>query len=190
MNAALTFLLEVFLGLFSLALLLRFYLQAVRAPARNPLSPFLAALTDFIVRPTRRVVPGLWGYDLSTLLLSWLTELVLVGCVLALKGYQFGPGVGSALTGLMLLSAANLLELFLYILIVAVFAQAILSFVAPRGPAAPMLWSMTRPFLGVFQRHIKPVGGVDLSPLFVIVVCQVILIWPLDSLKQVVTHML
>jgi YggT family protein len=66
MNQALIFLLETFLGLFSLALLLRFYLQVVRAPARNPLSHFLAALTDFIVRPTRRVVPGLRGYDLST----------------------------------------------------------------------------------------------------------------------------
>ena len=72
----------------------------------------------------------------------------------------------------------------------AVFAQAILSFVAPRGPAGPLLWSVTRPFLSVFQRHIKPIGGVDLSPLFVIVICQVILIWPLDALKQAITHML
>ncbi|HVY07388.1 MAG TPA: YggT family protein [Burkholderiales bacterium] len=190
MNAALIFLLEVFLGLFSLALLLRFYLQAVRAPARNPLSQFLSALTDFIVRPTRRVVPGLWGYDLSTLLLSWTTELLLVGCVLALKGYQFGPGVGNAVLALMLLSAVNLLELFIYILMVAVFAQAILSFVAPRGPAAPILWSMTRPFLAVFQRRIPTVGGVDLSPLFVLVACQVILMWPLDALKAAVTRML
>ncbi len=190
MSAALIFLLEVFLGLFSLALLLRFYLQTVRAPARNPLSQFLAALTDFIVRPTRRVVPGLWGYDLSTLLLSWLTELLLVACVLALKGYAFGPGVGNAIAALMLLAATNLLELFIYILMVAVFAQAILSFVAPRGPAAPILWSMTRPFLGIFQRRIAPVGGVDLSPLFVLVICQVILIWPLDALKTAVTHML
>ena len=44
-----------------LALLLRFFLQLVRAPARNPLSQFLAALTDFIVRPARRVIPGLVG---------------------------------------------------------------------------------------------------------------------------------
>src|SRR3979490_252010 len=159
MNQAMIFLLETFLGLFSLALLTRFYLQAVRAPARNPLSQFLAALTDFIVRPTRRVIPGLWGYDLSTLLLAWLIELVLVGGVLALKGYQIGPDVGTTAIGLMLLAALNLLKLFIYILMVAVFAQAILSFIAPRGPATPILSSLTRPFLGFFQRRIPPIGA-------------------------------
>ncbi|HXF17643.1 MAG TPA: YggT family protein [Burkholderiales bacterium] len=190
MNQVLIFLLETFLGLFSLALLMRFYLQTVRAPARNPLSQFLAALTDFIVRPTRRVVPGLWGYDLSTLLLAWVTELVLVSSVLALKGYQVGPGVGSAVVGLMLLSTLNLLKLFIYILMVAVFAQAILSFVAPRGPATSVLASLTRPFLSVFQRRVAPVGGVDLSPLFVLVICQILLMWPVSALEQAITRML
>ena len=190
MNQALIFLIETFLGLFSLALLLRFYLQAVRAPARNPLSQFLAALTDFIVRPARRVIPGLWGYDLSTLLLAWLMELLLIGGVLALKGYQVGPGVGTAAIGLMLLSALNLLKLFLYILMVAVFAQAILSFVAPRGPATYVLASLTRPFLGIFQRRIPPIGGVDISLLFVLVICQILLMWPVASLELAVTRML
>ena len=190
MNQALIFLIETFLGLFSLALLLRFYLQAVRAPARNPLSQFLAALTDFIVRPARRVIPGLWGYDMSTLLLAWLMELVLISGVLALKGYQVGPGVGTAAIGLMLLSALNLLKLFLYILMVAVFAQAILSFVAPRGPATYVLASLTRPFLGVFQQRIPPIGGVDISPVFVLVICQILLMWPVTSLEQAVTRML
>ena len=190
MNQALIFLLETFLGLFSLALLTRFYLQAVRAPARNPLSQFLTALTDFIVRPTRRVIPGLWGYDLSTLLLAWLTEVLLVGGVLALKGYQFAPGVGMGAIAVMLLAALNLLKLFLYILMVAVFAQAILSFVAPRGPATSVLASLTRPFLGVFQRRVPPVGGVDLSPLFVLVICQIVLMWPVSALELAVTRML
>ncbi len=190
MNQALIFLLETFLGLFSLALLMRFYLQAARAPARNPLSHFLSALTDFIVRPARRVIPGLWGYDLSTLLLAWLTELLLVSSVLALKGYQLGPGVGTAVIGLMLLAALNLLKLFIYILMVAVFAQAILSFVAPRGPATSMLGSLTRPFLAIFQRRVPPVGGVDLSPLFVLVICQILLMWPVTALELAITRML
>ena len=190
MNQALIFLLETFLGFFSLALLTRFYLQSVRAPVRNPLSQFLVALTDFIVRPTRRVIPGLWGYDLSMLLLAWLTELLLVGGVLALKGYQLGPGVGAAVIGLMLLAGLNLLKRFIYILMVAVFAQAILSFIAPRGPATSMLVSLTRPVLGVFQRRIPPVGGVDLSPLFVLVICQILLMWPLAALELAVTRML
>src|SRR5258705_10412794 len=111
MNQALIFLLETFLGLFSLALLTRFYLQAVRAPARNPLSQFLAALTDFIVRPARRVIPGLWGYDLSTLLLAWLVGLGLVGGGLALKGYQIGRNMGTPACGVIVLARLNLLTL-------------------------------------------------------------------------------
>ena len=73
---------------------------------------------------------------------------------------------------------------------VAVFAQAILSFVAPRGPATAVLASLTRPFLSLFQRRVPPVGGVDLSPLFVLVICQIMLIWPLDSLERAVGRML
>ena len=77
LTQALQFLLEVFVGLFALALLLRFFLQWLRAPVRNPLSYFLGALTDWIVVPARRVIPGLWGLDLATLLLAWLMEFVL-----------------------------------------------------------------------------------------------------------------
>lgn len=190
MNQALIFLLETFLGLFSLALLLRFYLQAVRAPARNPISQFLAALTDFVVRPARRVVPGLWGYDLSTLLLAWVAELLMVSLVLALKGYQLAPGVGGAVIGVMLLAAVHLLKLFIYIVMVAVFAQAILSWINPHSPAMSILMSLTRPFLGVFQRRIPLVGGVDLSPLFVLVVCQLLLMWPVAVLEHTVSRML
>jgi YggT family protein len=190
MNQALIFLLDTFLGLFALALLLRFYLQTVRAPARNPLSRFLAALTDFLVVRARRVVPGLWGYDLSTLLLAWITELMLVASVLALKGYELAPGVGTAVIGVMLLAAVNLLKLFIYILMVAVFAQAILSWIGPYSPAMSILTSLTRPFLGPFQRRIPPVGGVDLSPLFVLVACQLMLMWPVTALERVVTRML
>lgn len=190
MNQVLIFLLETFLGLFALALLLRFYLQTVRAPARNPVSQFLAALTDFVVRPTRRLVPGLRGYDLSTLLLAWLTELLLVASVLALKGYHIGPGVGMALAGFMLLASVALLKLFIYIVMIAVFAQAILSFIAPRGPAMSVLASLTRPFLGFFQRRVSPIGGVDLSPLFVLVICQILLMWPVAALEQTISRML
>ena len=190
MNQVFIFLLETFLGLFSLALLLRFYLQAVRAPARNPLSHFLAALTDFIVRPARRVIPGLWGYDLSTLLLAWITQLILVSLVLVLKGWQAGPNVGSAVIGVLLLAALNLFKLFLYVLMVAVIVQAIMSLIGRYNPALPILNAMTRPFLLIFQRRIPPVGNVDLSPLFVLVICQVLLMWPLGVLERVIGQML
>ena len=68
----LIFLLTTVGDLFVLALLLRFVLQWLRAPARNQLSEFLAALTNFIVLPARRVIPGWWGLDLATLVVAWL----------------------------------------------------------------------------------------------------------------------
>jgi len=182
MNQALIFLLETFLGLFALALLLRFYLQAVRAPARNPLSQFLAALTDFMVLPVRRFVPGLWGFDMSTLLLAWVVEVLLIVSVRATSGFEMGPAVGTAIAGLILLAVVNLLKRFLYILMVAVIAQAVLSWVNPRSPAMSVLVSLTRPFLRPFQRRIPPVGGVDLSPLLVLVLCQLLLYWPVAPL--------
>ena len=189
MNQALIFLLETFLGLFALALLLRFYLQAVRAPTHNPLASFIAALTNFAVRPARRFIPGLWGYDLSSLVLAWVVELVLVGSVLALKGYGLGPSVGAGLVGLALLAAVRLVRLFVYIVMFATIVQAVLSWVNPYSPAMPILAPMTRPFVRFFQRWIQPIGGIDLSPLFVLVICQLILIWPLPILETLFGRM-
>ncbi len=189
MNQAMAFLLETFLGLFALALLLRFYLQAVRAPARNPISNFVAALTDFVVRPARRVIPGLWGYDLSSLVLAWAVEIGLVASVLAIKGYDFAGPVGTSIVGIIGLSGINLLKVFIYIVLIATVVQAVLSWINPYSPAAPILQAMTRPFMRAFQRRIPPIGGIDLTPLFVLVVCQVLLMWPVAYLSGLFARM-
>ena len=172
---ALQFLLETFLGLFALALLLRFFLQWLRAPARNPLAYFLSALTDWIVVPARRVIPGLWGLDLATLLLAWLTEVVLILATYWLKGSGLEPAAGVSLVLIGFLAAVQLVKLSLWILMIAVIVQALLSWLSPFSPAMPLLNSLVRPFLRVFQKRIPPVGNVDLSPLFVVVVCQLLL---------------
>jgi YggT family protein len=172
---ALQFLLETFLGLFALALLLRFFLQWLRAPARNPLTYFLAALTDWIVVRARRVIPGLRGLDLATLLLAWLTEVILILATYWLKGSGLEPTVGVSLVLVGFLAAVQLVKLSLWILMIAVIVQALLSWVSPFSPAMPLLNSLARPFLRVFQKRIPPVGNVDLSPLFVVVVCQLLL---------------
>jgi YggT family protein len=172
---ALQFLLETFLGLFALALLLRFFLQWLRAPARNPLTYFLAALTDWIVVPARRVIPGLWGLDLATLLLAWLTEVVLILATYWLKGSGLEPAAGVSLVLIGFLAAVQLVKLSLWILMIAVIVQALLSWLSPFSPAMPLLNSLVRPFLRVFQKRIPPVGNVDLSPLFVVIVCQLLL---------------
>ncbi|TSA50878.1 MAG: YggT family protein [Nitrosomonadales bacterium] len=175
LNQILTFLLDTLLGLFSLALLLRFYMQLLRAPFRNPLTQFLIALTDFIVRPARRVIPGLRGMDLSTLLLAWLVECALLAGTLALKGYDFSSVTGIAAGGMGLLALVEIVKTTFYIILVAVIMQAILSWVSPHNPMMPLLDSFTRPFLGVFRRRIPSIANVDLSPLFVLVLIQLLL---------------
>jgi len=171
----LIFLLDTSLGLFSLALLLRFYMQLLRAPYRNPLSQFLVAVTDFIVRPARRVIPGFKGMDLSTLLLAWLAQCILLTGVHILQGYEFSSNMGIAIGGLALLGLMEIIKMTLYIILVAIIVQAVLSWFNPNSPLAPTLDSFTRPFLGVIRKRIPPVGSVDLSPLFVVVFIQLLL---------------
>ena len=187
---ALVFLVETLGGLFTVALLLRFLLQWTRAAQRGPVSDFFNALTNFAVRPARRVIPGLWGLDLATLVLAWLTQLIEVALVLQLRGYDFGPAAGPAIVALLLLAAVMVLRFLLYIVIVVVILQAVLSWVNPYSPIAPLLNALTRPLLRPFQRRIPPLANVDLSPLFVIIVCQLLLMLPVAYAESALTGLL
>jgi YggT family protein len=186
---ALIFLVNTVCGLFVVALLLRFYLQWARAPVRNPLSVFLQALTDFMVRPARRVVPGLWGLDISTLALAWLVQLVESLLVLQIRGGSLGPAAGEAFAAAALLALVALVKIGLYVVMVAVIVQVVLSWVGPYSPLMPLANSLTRPFLRVFQRRVPPIGNVDLSPLFVLVVIQLLLMLPVAWLEAAVSRL-
>ena len=170
--------------LFAFALITRFLLQWVRAPARNQLSEFVAALTNFIVIPARRIVPGLWGLDLATLLLALLTEALKLWLMLEIKGAQSGgSAVGAIMAALFALAAIHIAQLVVYLVMGALILQAILSWVNPYSPIAPILNSVTRPFLRPFQRVIPLIANVDLSPLAALLVCQLILAVPLTWLE-------
>jgi YggT family protein len=186
---ALLFLVNTVFGLFVVALLLRFYLQWARAAYRNPLTQFLQALTDFMVRPARRVIPGLWGLDLATLSLAWLLQILELLVVLQIQGRGFGPTAGATLLMMALLALVLLIKIFLYIIMVAVFAQVICSWFSLSGPIVPVLDSMTRPFLRPFLRRIPPIGNMDLSPLFLLVVIQLLLMLPVAWLEVSVTRL-
>jgi len=184
LNQAAMFLVETVVGLFSLALLLRFYLQLVRAPYRNPVSQFLCALTDFIVIPARRVIPGLWGMDLASLVLAWLTEAILLVALLALRGVELRSALGSVIVAIALLAAIKIVKMSIYILMVAVIIQAILSWMNPYSPIAPLLNSLTQPFLRPLQKRIPMVANVDLSPLVLIIALQLVLMVPIAWLEM------
>jgi YggT family protein len=190
LSNALIFLVSTVCSLFVVALLLRFYLQWARAPYRNPLTEFLHALTDFMVRPVRRIVPGLWGLDLATLLLAWLIQFLELVLVLQIQGRDFGPAPGATLAVMALLAPVLLLKIGLYIVMVAIIVQVVLSWVNPHSPVMPVLNSLSRPFLRVFQRRIPPIGNVDLSPLFALVVIQLLLILPIAWLEMTLPRLL
>lgn len=170
----LSFLLDTVLGLFSLALLLRFYMQLLRTPYGNPLSRFLIAVTDFIVRPARKIIPGLYGMDLATLLLAWLVQCLLLTGLHLLQNLP-GTTMPLPLASIGLLALTELVKTSLHIVMAAIIIQAILSWVNPHSPVAPALSSFTEPFLGIVRKRIPPIAHIDLSPLVVLVVIQILL---------------
>ncbi len=180
---AIAFVLDAIFSLFILAALVRFWMQAFRAPARNPLAQFTMALTDWAVRPLRRVIPGLFRLDLSSLVVAWAFEFLLQFLKLLLQGGSpaENPGV---LSVLLFLSFVELIRLSIYVFMGAVIIQAVLSWVNPYHPVAPFFASLTNPFLKPVQRAIPLIGGVDISPIFVLIFFQLLLMLPVTWLEQ------
>ena len=182
-NQILNFLLETVFGFFVFMLLARFYMQLLRVPFRNPLGQFVTALTNWMVLPARRFVPGLYGMDLSSFLLAWLLEALLLFLHYLLGVGGVAGGAGSA-TGLFLsLGLLELVRFSLYLLIGVILIQAVISWINPYAPLAPLFNALAAPFLRPFRRLIPPIGNVDLSPLFALVVAQLLLI-TLDYLAR------
>jgi YggT family protein len=153
--------------------LLRFWMQALRAPFRNPIGQFVIALTDWAVLPLRRVIPSFRGYDLATLFLAWLLQLAMMVLLYAAAA---GGKVNVPGAVVLLLSIVELVRASLQLLIFVVIIQVVLSWVSPGHPLGFVFESLTRPFCGFFRRFVPPIGNIDLSPLFVIVVAQILLI--------------
>jgi|SRR6476620_8714556 YggT family protein len=187
---ALIFLIETLAGLFTVALLVRFYMQWARAPQRNPVADFVNALTNFAVLPARRFIPGLWGLDLATLLVAWLVQFLELLLVLMLGGYPLYADPGQALAAIALLAIVRLLRLGLYILMVALIVQAVLSWVNPYSSVAAVANVLTRPFLRPVQRVVPQIANVDLSPLVLIIICQLILMLPIAYLEVLFMRLL
>ena len=166
--------LDTVCGLLTLALLVRFAMQWARAPFRNPLGQFIVAVTDWMVRPLRRVIPGLFGLDMASLLLAWLWQVVYQGIALGLSGVLLAVSFAPALV-VALLALLEVAKISLYLLMGAVLVAAVFSWVNPHAPLADVFNILTRPLLRPFRRVIPPVGGVDLSPLALLLLLQIAL---------------
>jgi len=178
-------LIQTVFGFFVYALLLRFYMQWLRAPFRNPVGQFVSALTDWVVKPARRIVPGLLGLDLATILIAWFAEALMLVLVSWLRGFSFAGAPGIAAGLLFTIAAMELVRASLYLLIGVIIVQVVISWVNPYAPLAPVFDALTRPFYAVFRRFVPTIGNVDLSPLFVLLVAQILLIL-LDNVARLV----
>jgi YggT family protein len=182
LNQALRFLIDTAFGFVVYAALLRFIMQWLRAPFRNPIGQAVTALTDWAVKPLRKLLPGFGGYDWASLVFAWLGQLLWLVALAALAGTEFSATIAGYLA---VLALVELIRASLWILIGAVFLQAILSWIAPDGPLAGVLNALTFRVLAPIRRVIPPLGGsLDLSPLIVIVLAQLALILPVAWLEQ------
>lgn len=181
---ALQFLLRTLFDLSAIAFWLRFYMQWARVPFHNPFAQFIVRVTDFVVRPARRAIPGLFGFDLASLLLFYLAELMSVLSVYWLDGYPFLIAGAQVWPGFLLIALAAALRLALYVLMGLILIQAILSWVNPFSPHAPVFYALTRPCLSPLQRIVPSLNGIDLSPLIALILIQLLLIAPVAGLER------
>ena len=171
------FLLDTLFSLYILVVMLRFLLQLVRADFYNPISQFLVAVTNPPLRLLRRVIPGWQGVDVAAIVLMVALQLLNGLILVALHGKSV------ALATLVFWSVTQLLGLVFDVFIFAIIIQVLISWINPglHNPFNTLLYSLTEPLLRPARRLIPPISGIDLSPLAVLILLQMlrILVIPL-----------
>jgi YggT family protein len=154
-SSALHFLLVTIFNLLTMLFLLRFLLQLFRASFKNPLAYMVVSLTDFAVKPTRKIIPS-WGkLDLSTLFLALLAQFLLQLSLVWLRDFPLSVAGQSVWAGLIGMSFLGVLRTTLDVFFYAILLQVILSWVNPHTPIAAALDSLTKPILTPIQRLLQ-----------------------------------
>lgn len=173
-SQGLVFLIDILLGLYILAVLLRFLFQVVRADFYNSFSQALVTITNPTLAPLRRMIPGLYGIDVAAIVLLLILQCLKNFIIWLIQGVQ--PKV----MGLVVVSAADLLQLTLWVFIIAIFIRVILSWVSPyaarQHPAVGLLNNLTDPLMRPARHMIPPMGGIDLSPIVVFILLYLTII--------------
>ena len=175
LNNALLFLLQSLLGLLTLAFLLRFYFQLTKVSFQQQAVQVIVTLTNFAVKPMRRIVPSLGKFDLSTLLLAFITQWGLAVSTLWLKGFPLLVAGSNIWWIVIVIALLGVISISVTIFMYAVLLQAILSWINPYTPIAPVLDNLTLQVLRFLRRFIPTAGGLDLTPLIFILTAQLLL---------------
>ncbi len=165
-----SFLIRTLAGLYLVALMLRFLFAWVRADFYNPISQFLVRITNPPLRPLRRIIPAVGRVDTASILLMLGLQMGADALILVLQGVTPHP------LALLLAALGSLTGLLFNIFIFAIIIQALLSWVMPGAyhPAMGLLLSLTEPVLRPIRNIVPPMSGIDLSPLFAIILLTVL----------------
>lgn len=181
----LKFILETAAGFYSGVVLLRLILQWVRADYYNPISQFVVKVTQPLLKPLRRHIPALGRFDTASLVLALLVQLVGLLALGLLQGALIPP-IGA----LLVLSLMSLVELTLDLYVGIILGSALASWVTAysRSPLVTLLDALAEPVLQPARRILPDLGGLDLSPLLVLMAIEVLrmlLLPPLQHLLSV-----
>jgi YggT family protein len=171
--SAITFIIDTLLSLALFVVLARLLLQWTRADFRNPLCQAVVKLTNPLILPLRRVLPPIGKIDTASVVAVLLIATVEVGCIFALHGVGLPPPE-LWIRQVLLEIARTLLRTYL----IAIFLYALLSLIAPGGysPLQSLLTTLCEPVLRPIRRVIPAIAGLDLSPLWAIILIQALLI--------------
>lgn len=163
-----TFLLNAVFGILTFLLVLRFLMQWTRTSFQNPLGQMAMALTDFMVKPARKLIPPARQLDLSTLLLAWLVQVILFAMLTLLAAAPVSPmfWFWQALVAVL----GQMLDVFFY----AILLMAILSWVNPYSPIYGVLNQLSAPILNPLRNVLPSIQGFDFSALVALLLLQMI----------------
>ena len=174
---AIVFLLDAVVSFFCALFLLRFMMQLLRVSFAGQLGNFVVTLTNWAVKPLRRVIPGLGGLDWSSLFAAFALQLLLAGLIVGASGHVIEADPASVALMVAWLAIRGVLRLAVYILIGALILQAVLSWINPYSPLSAPAHQLTRPLLDPIRRFVPLISGIDLSPLVAILLLQVVLMF-------------
>jgi YggT family protein len=170
----LDYLLQILFSTVLVVVLIRLLLQQSRADFYNPVSQFVVKVSNPLLKPLRRIIPGFWGVDMAAVVLLLLVQMLAIVAMLMLNGYA--PPNPLLLLVWGILGIAGMLVNFYFF---ALLARIVLSWVAPGSgnPAIHLIYQLTEPVMAPFRRLLPAMGGLDLSPIFVLISINIIQIF-------------
>ncbi len=165
------FLLNTVFTLFGAALILRIWLQTVRLQPYNPVTQTVLQVTNWLVLPLRHLIPSTRGIDWASAAATLLTAAVYVLLMVMLAGLNVIALAPTLLIVALLTTVKWALNLVIWMTIL----MALLSWLNPRSPSMPILYQITAPFLNPLRRVLPQLGNIDLSPILLFVIVQILL---------------